>query len=178
MGQEHWLTEKQFPLLQSLDAQFFARSGMEDAVSSGILRGRPFGGVSIAWSRDLNHVITPLTKYKHERVVAVKLTTTNADIVFICVYMPFLSSRNRASCITQTIETIAFIESIVEDHPQHSFVLGGDLNTELRGVSPFDPHWNNFSTKNKFAYCRDLFGAPGFTYHHVIVIVIVVIYLS
>ena len=70
-GQEHWLSNNQLPKLQQLDVQFVARSGMEDAVSAGILRGRPFGGVSIAWSRDLNHIITPLTDYNHKRVVAI-----------------------------------------------------------------------------------------------------------
>ena len=46
MAQELWLTEKQLPLLHQLDTQFIARSGMEEAVSAGVLRGRPFGGVS------------------------------------------------------------------------------------------------------------------------------------
>ena len=70
-GQEHWLSNKQLPQLQKLNAQYVARSGMEDAVSAGVMRGRPHGGVRILWSRDLNHVITPLTDYKHKRVVAV-----------------------------------------------------------------------------------------------------------
>ena len=34
------------------------------AVTAGVLRGRPFGGVSIAWSRDLGHVINPVTNYR------------------------------------------------------------------------------------------------------------------
>ena len=73
LAQELWLTEKQIPSMQQLNTSFIARSGMEDAVSAGALRGRPFGGVSIAWSRDLDHVVTPLASYKHKRVVGVKL---------------------------------------------------------------------------------------------------------
>ena len=53
-------SEKQIPTLQQLGTQYIARSGMEQAVSSGILVGRPFGGVSIAWSPSLNHLIMPL----------------------------------------------------------------------------------------------------------------------
>ena len=67
MAQELWLTEKQLTQHQ-LGTSFVVRSGMEEAVSSGVMRGRPFGGVSIAWSPDLNHVITPLPNYKHRRV--------------------------------------------------------------------------------------------------------------
>ena len=44
-----WLSEKQLPTLHQLGTKFTAISGMEDAVSSGILAGRPLGGVSISW---------------------------------------------------------------------------------------------------------------------------------
>ena len=40
MVQEHLLSEQQLHLFQKLDGQFVARSGMEDAFSSGIYRGR------------------------------------------------------------------------------------------------------------------------------------------
>lgn len=56
MCQEHWLSESQIPLMQNLGCQFFARSGMEEAISSGIYRRRPFGGVGIAWSSNLDQV--------------------------------------------------------------------------------------------------------------------------
>ena len=166
MGQEHWLTNKQLPQLNQLNATFIARSGMEEAVSSGVLRGRPFGGVCIAWSRDLNHVIMPLTNYKHKRVVAVEMRTKNESVIFICVYMPFLDSRKRDICRTETIESISMIESIITDHPHHLFVIGGDLNCELNGKSPFDELWGNFATANRFAYCDSYFSSPGYTYHH------------
>ena len=55
-GQELWLQEKQLGQLQQLGTQFTAHSGMENAASAGILRGRPLCGVSICWSPDLNHV--------------------------------------------------------------------------------------------------------------------------
>ena len=47
MAQELWLTEQQLPLLHQLGMQFFARSGMEESVSSGVFRGRPHRGVSM-----------------------------------------------------------------------------------------------------------------------------------
>ena len=130
---------------------------MEDAVSSGVLRGRPFGGVSIAWSCDLNHVITPLTDYNHKRVIAVELTTTKENIIFISVYMPFLDSRNRESCRANAMETISMIETIIHDHPRHLIVIGGDLNCELNGNSPFDQLWDNLAVSNQLAYRRQFF---------------------
>ena len=166
MSQEHWLSNKQLPQLQKLNAQFFATSGMEDAVSAGVMRGRPHGGVAIAWSHDLNHAITPLTEYKHKRVVSIMLKTEKENIIFINVYMPFLDSRKPDICRAETFETLTMIETIVHDHPHHLFVIGGDLNCELTGNSPFDTLWNDFAESNRFTYCKQLFSSPGFTYHH------------
>ena len=167
MGQEHWLSERQLPLLQKLNAQFVARSGMEEAISTGIHKGRPFGGVCISWSSDLNHVVSPLTKYKHKRIVAAELRANTSHILFICVYMPFYKSSKRNSCLAETKDTISMIDKIIHDHPGHLIVIGGDLNTELKGKSPFDSFWNDLTEKNQLSYCTDLFPSPGYTYHHV-----------
>ena len=104
MAQELWLTEQQLPLLHQLEMQFVARSGMEESVSSGVFRGRPHGGVSIAWSNDLNHVIKPLSNYRHKRAVAIELQTLDTNIIFISVYMPFFDSNNRTSCLAETLK--------------------------------------------------------------------------
>ena len=64
MAQELWLPENRLSCLQELGVNFTAHSGMEDAVSSGILRGGPYGGVSIAWSPDMNHLIKPLVNHQ------------------------------------------------------------------------------------------------------------------
>ena len=167
MAQELWLSEQQLPQLQQLDAHYVARSGMEDAISSGPLRGRPFGGVSIAWSRDLDNVISPLLNYKHKRIVAVELKELDNNYIFISVYMPFFDSRNRETCMVETIDTISMLDIIIHDHPDHLIVLGGDLNTEFKGESPFDPLWYSFLTKNSLAYRSSRFSAPGYTYHHI-----------
>ena len=60
-SQELWLQQSQLSQLNQLGFQFVARSGMEHATSAGMLRGRPFGGVGIAWSHDLDHVILSRT---------------------------------------------------------------------------------------------------------------------
>ena len=80
--------------------------------------------------------------------------------------MPFLDSRKRDFCRTEAIEAISMIESIITDHPNHLFIIGGDLNCELKGGSPFDHLWNNFCTKYQLAYCSNHFSSPGYIYCH------------
>ena len=101
-AQELWLPEKRLSELSQLGVQFTAHSGMEDSFSRGIYCGRPHGGVSIAWSSDLDHVIRPLVNYKHKRVVCVELVAEPKPILFVSVYMPFYDSSKRQECIAET----------------------------------------------------------------------------
>ena len=165
-GQELWLSEKQLHLLQHLETQFVARSGMEQAVSDGLLVGRPFGGVSIAWSPDLNPFISPLSNIRHKRVVGIELKTTDSEFLFLCIYMPFYNTSRRVECISETIDTIAMLDTIIEQYPNHNVIIGGDFNSELKGVSPFDQHWDDFMRKNQLACCDFLYPSDTFTYHH------------
>ena len=139
---------------------------MEDVISTGLLAGRPHGGVSIAWSPDLNHVITPVANYRHKRVVAVELETVNEKFLLISIYMPFYDASNRDVCLAGTVDALSFIELLIDDHPQHQVVIGGDLNSELKDNSAFDPLWRELATKKQLAYCSGLFTTPGYTYHH------------
>ena len=95
MGQEIWLPENRLSELSVLGVQFAAHSGMEKAVSSGIFRGRPFGGVSIAWSPDLDHVIKPLINYRHKRIVCVEAAAEPHPLLFASVYMPYFDASDR-----------------------------------------------------------------------------------
>ena len=166
MVQEHWLSESQLHKLQQLDAQFVARSGMEDALSSGVLRGRPFGGVSICWSPDLNQYITPTTNFKHKRVVSVELNTKDRKILLISAYMPFFDTSKREQCMIETVDALSMIELLIEEHPNHEIVIGGDINTELQDNSPFDPFWKDLMSKNSFVHCDRFVSHPQYTYRH------------
>ena len=164
--QEHWLSESKLQQLQKLDVQFVARSGMEDAVSSGIYRGRPFGGVSICWSPSLSHFISPISNFKHKRIVAVELKTADGNFILISVYMPFYNAGRREQCMAETVDALSMVELLIEDHPHHHVVIGGDLNTELIGESPFDSLWRELMSKNRFAHCDPYVTNLHYTYRH------------
>ena len=129
--------------MSDLGVQFVARSGMEEAVGSGMLQGRPFGGVSIAWAPELHHAMKPLVNYRHKRLVCVEMAAEPKPILFISIYMPFFDSSKRTECLAETMDAIAMVEEILSDHPLHQFVLGGDFNTEFNGHSPFDNLWKD-----------------------------------
>ena len=165
-SQELWLQESQLSQLQQLDVQFAARSGMGNATSAGILRGRPFGGVAIAWSHDLDHVIRPFANFRHKRVVAVELQCESEKLLLISVYMPFFDAGNNEECLAETQDALSMIDLLIDNHPHHLLIIGGDLNTELKGESPFDPLWKDMMIRNLLSSCRSEFSSPGYTYFH------------
>ena len=165
-GQELWLSEKQLPKLQELDAQFVASSGMENAVSRGLLSGRPFGGVSIAWSPDLNHSITPISNFRHKRVVGIEFKAEDGNYLLLNVYMPFFDSANRTQCMVDTVDTLSMIENIMEQFTDYFVIIGGDINSELKGNSPFDPLWEELMKKFELASCDNSFPSSTITYQH------------
>ena len=165
-GQELWLSEKQLPMLKELETQFVARSGMENAVSSGILSGRPFGGVSISWSPDLDHAITPISNFRHKRVVGIEFKAEDGNFLLLNVYMPFYDSSNRTECMAATVDTLAMIETIIEQFSDYSIIIGGDMNTKFKGNSPFNPLWIEVMTKFGLASCDNLFPSSTINYQH------------
>ena len=156
MSQETWLPENRLSDLSQLGVQFVARSGMEDAISRSIYKGRPHGGVCIAWSPDMDHVIKPLVNYKYKRIVCVEMSAQPNPIIFASIYMPFFDTSKRQECIAESVETIAMLEEILADHPQHKFILGGDFNTEFVNNSPFDQLWREFNQKHDLVCCDSL----------------------
>ena len=145
---------------------FVARSGMEDAISNGLLVARPFGGVSIAWLPDLNQSITPITNFRHKRIVGIELKTKDKNFIILCAYMPFFDTSNRVGCMAETTDAISMLETIIEQYPNHSIILGGDLNTELKGNLSFDPLWNEFMEKFDLSSCDSFYPSSSITYRH------------
>ena len=59
--------------------------------------------------------------------------------------MPYFNASRQEECIVETIDVLSMLETVIEDHPNHLIVVEGDLNTELKGDSPFDSNWNEFA---------------------------------
>src|SRR5437899_3935493 len=72
--QEHWLPSCDLHKLKTINEQFncYGISAMVEKLSSGILVGRPFGGVAILWRNDLSNYIK-IVDSDCDRYVAIQL---------------------------------------------------------------------------------------------------------
>ena len=58
---------------------------------------------------------------------------------------------------------------MIDSHPLHSIIIGGDFNSELKGDSPFDSLWNDLSAKCDLTSCDNFISNASsitYTYSH------------
>ena len=82
--QEHWLSPAVINKILNFNDKYigYGISAMSDAVSCGVLRGRPYGGVSILLKEKYAKVCKGV--YSFDRLVAISL----CDLLLINTYMP------------------------------------------------------------------------------------------
>ena len=68
--------------------------------------------------------------------------------------------------MAETVDALSMVELLIENHPHHHIIIGGDLNTELKGESLFDFLWRELMTKNQFACCDQYVTSLNYTYRH------------
>ena len=108
-----------------------------------------------------------LTNFRHKRVVGVEIDSNNNKTLIINIYMPFFDTSKREECIVETIDAISMIEMLLDAHPLHSVIIGGDFNCELKGDSPFDSYWNELIVKFNLKSCDNFISNPdAYTYSH------------
>ena len=88
--QEHWLTPANLNKLDVFSSySAFGCSAMSDTVESGVLRGRPFGGVSILINNNIRYLCKTITC--SERYAIVKV----ANYIIASIYLPCVGTIDR-----------------------------------------------------------------------------------
>jgi len=143
MLQEHWLSPDLMPHLQNFSPFFttFGISGMQEKLSSGILKGRPFGGAALLVHRSLLAATTSLLITERVNVIRI------GQILFINVYCPSKSFADRA-VITSLLDEIS---CVIGMHPGCEIIMGGDFNVDLRETTPHSKIFLNFIKKVRFS---------------------------
>ena len=88
--QEHWLLRSHLHKLSDIDDNFclYGKSAMDNIQSTGILTGRPFGGVGVLWRKSLGSVISSVDCSEDGRVVVIKIEHGSSNLLCFGVYLP------------------------------------------------------------------------------------------
>jgi exonuclease III len=158
--QEHWLTpanlnkfSESFP-----DYICFGSSALSSSVESGILRGRPFGGVMALVNNKLCSITETL--FRADRCTVVKV----ADLIIINFYLPCSGTVDR-QIVCQ--DTLAEAWAVREQYPDCRCVIGGDLNTNLDESGPISKLLVDFFTVQNLKRCDVIFPSrTEYTYYN------------
>jgi len=158
--QEHWLFPDNLHVLSNIhnDFLYFANSSMEKKLTSGVFRGRPFGGVAILVRKALACCTTLITNV--DRLIIVKI----GNVHVINVYLPDSSVCNRDDIVSDICGQIEANVSFTAD----TFVmLGGDFNLEFEDGKSCSKDFDSFITDNDLVICDSKFGNNArYTYCH------------
>ena len=121
--QEHWLTPANLSKFDRFDGFCsFGSSAMSDTVSSGMLVGRPFGGVMTLVHNRLRPITTVICC--SDRYIIIMIDS----FVIINVYLPCNGTPNRLNLCNTVLNEIY---SLCEQYKHCKFIFGGDFNTNL-----------------------------------------------
>ena len=157
--QETWLIPAELHLPSQLNNAFEGYSISSVDMSNGLLSGRPFGGLSFLWSKDLSKYINVL-QYDDDRILGILLKLPNKSILFLNVYMPS-SAHDETDLYNYYLGKLS---SIIAECQEENICILGDLN-----ASPGTGRYNDLiSMSHEYdMIISDVSRLPPDTYTHI-----------
>ena len=119
--------ELSLPSLLHRDFEAFSTSSVD--VISGLLEGRPYGGLSLMWNKGLSKFVT-LRDYNDPRIMGLSLNIQGKSILVLNVYMP-CNSRDQTHEFTIYLWKIF---SIISDCMEEHICLIGDFKAATKSA--------------------------------------------
>jgi len=158
--QEHWLYPDDLSYISQLSPDFCSFSLSPMSIDDRLLSGRPHGGVSIMWRKNLSQYAN-IIQYDDNRILGLELKTNSHVFLFLSVYLPYECDifyddycfyLNKIQCIIETAST------------PYTFVLG-DFNANISSDSVFGTELIDFCDTNNLCFIDKYMLLPdSFTY--------------
>lgn len=138
--QETWLLPHDLSFLGSIHDDFAYTGTSAVDTSSGILRGRPFGGVALLWRKSVFTTVS-VVKCNSPRLAAIKVQLFDRQMLVFSVYMPTNCNDN----LTEFTSCLSQVNSIIDSNNiQTAFILGD-----------FNAHVNELFYKELIDFCDE-----------------------
>ena len=138
---------------------------MDNASSSGILRGKPFGGICFLWRKFIAKCIKVVNCYPNGRCVALSLRVANEIILIVSVYITNFNCS--ATYKVELGECIGFIENTINSNIYHDLIIVSDTHFPCSLSNPWFKQFNQFLTDFKLVHCDNFISNPDInTYVH------------
>ena len=123
--QEHWLSTDNISKLAGISEDYivFGQSAMSAETASGVLYGRPYGGVAIFLKR--THLMLAKSVLINDRVAAISVGN------FLCVNVYLPCDDGSTNSYDLLLEILAEINNLFTEKKYEAIVIAGDYNTNL-----------------------------------------------
>lgn len=165
--QEHWLPSvalNKFELFSN-EFNFAGKSAMDSKFHSGVLVGRPYGGVGVFWRKSLGSNFKYIGADSDGRVIAISFRADGNLIVCFGVYFPCDDySRNYLANLDAVL---GFITSVCDKYVGCKLMIMGDLNFQCEARCKGFNTFQLFAEMYDIVCCDELDSMhTGYTYFH------------
>ena len=125
--QEHWLTPFNLSILNNVHPDFMGHgiSGMSDRMSSGVFKGRPYGGVGFLWRRSIAAHVEITQGSVDGRCLCMSLNLNDGSKVkLITVYFPCFDAGT--TYMNDLSNCFGFLENSIQSGEK--VIILGDMN--------------------------------------------------
>ena len=147
--QETWLTFEELSMLKSVHADFYADGVTAMDTSSGLLLGRPFGGIAILWRKSIGDCMQ-IHKYNDSRVMAIEYNNGNRKLLAVNIYMPCDDRSTNSANYDEFIKYLGMMHAIIHDCDISSVYIIGDWNAGFNGNSVFGKELSSFCLEHDY----------------------------
>ena len=112
--------------------------------TSGILIGRPFGGIGILWRKSIGACIQ-VHKYNN-RVMGIAFDNGSRKLLAVNIYMPYDNMSRNSENYDEFIGYLGMVHSITQESDVSSVYLIGDWNAD----SVFGSELSSFCTEHSY----------------------------
>ena len=156
MLQEHWLTPVNLCRFDTDFPQYlcYGSSAVCSAVQTGVLRGRPYGGVMTIVNQKLKDQTQIICSSERYVIMAV------GDLLVINVYFPCRGTINRLFIFEETMKEL---KSWMCNYPNCRIIIGGDFNAVISHNNS-DPAYkllDRFMVECNLYSCNSMFETRG-----------------
>ena len=124
--QETWLASDELHALKTLHPLFDGKGITAMDSESGIMMGRPFGGLGIMWRKSIS-VSCKTICYNDPRIMGLELITNKGKILLINVYLPYQSYDNTE----EYMYYLGKLHAVIDEADTPHIMLLGDFNADV-----------------------------------------------
>ena len=125
--QEHWLLPHDLTKVNNFDARFvgISSSAMSNAISKGVLVGRPYGGMGVLVSKGL------MNQFKGISITERLIVISIGDILICNVYLPNCTVSETYD--DSMLQLLAEIRNVINMNRGLKVIICGDFNFDFDG---------------------------------------------